>query len=66
METRTIHPYSSFIEDSQGTNKENNSNSNSEDESIFEEPSLDKIEQAYELNTNIIDICNSLLVTASL
>jgi len=54
MEIRTIDPYFSFTE---GTDIQNNSNSESEDENVIEEPSLDKIEETYNPNANnIIEI----------
>jgi len=49
-------PESLFTEGLQGIDKENNDN-----ESISEEPSFDKIEQAYNLNANnIVEIRDSL------
>jgi len=46
MEIRIIDPYSSFIEDPQKTEyKRNNSESESEDESISKKPNFDKTEQ---------------------
>jgi len=62
MEIRTADPSSSRIEGPQETNTQNNSNSDSEDESVSEEPNLDKTEQAYDPNaSNIIEIRDSLL-----
>jgi len=53
MEIR-IDPYSSFIEGPQKTEYTNNSESESEDESISEKFNFDKTEQIYDLNTNNI------------
>jgi len=44
MEIWTIDHYSSFIESPQGIDKQNSSDSKSEDESIPKKASLDKIE----------------------
>jgi len=61
METRIIDPYSSFTEGPQETDEQNNSESESEDESVLEESNLDKIEQTYDLNANnIVKIRDSL------
>jgi len=51
MKTRTIDPCSSFTESLQRTDKQDNSDSQSEDESV-EAPSLNKIEQAYDPDAN--------------
>jgi len=61
MEASTIDLYSSFAESPQGTDKGNNSEGESENESVFEEYSLDKIKQAYDPNVkNIVEMTASL------
>jgi len=52
---RAVDPHFSFTEGSQEIDTQNNSDSESEDESVFEELNLDKIEQAYDPNTNNIN-----------
>jgi len=62
MEIRIIDPYSSFPEGPQETDIQNNSDSESEDESISKEASLDKTEQAYDSNANsIVEIRDNFL-----
>jgi len=61
MEIRTIDLYFSFIESPQETNIQNNSESESEDESVSKELNLDKTEQAYPNINNIAEIRNNLL-----
>jgi len=51
-ETRTENPSSLYPENLQGINKQDNSDSNNK--SISEEPIFDRIDQAYDLNTNNI------------
>jgi len=50
LKIRTLDPYFSFTESPQKTDIQNNSDSENEEESVPEDPNLDKIEQIHDPN----------------
>jgi hypothetical protein len=62
-DTLPNEPTSSFSENLQEGNKRINGDSETEDESVSEEPIFDKVNQAYDFNTNnVVEIRDSPLV----